>query len=218
MQSVTGIRRSIFAAACAGLLLAACASPQATLHGDAAHPAAQRWLRTELYFGVGPVDDADGAANEKRWREFLDREVTPRFPDGLSVFDVYGQWRSQGHSEIERLHSERVVDPARGYAAAWCGHRGNPRCVEARNRRPVGAARHAARRGVFLDRPRNRKPFVSGVAVRSAAKAQHRIREACGLSISRVGALLGANGIFKVGSRFPGGKKISPRMNANKRE
>jgi hypothetical protein len=109
MESVTGIRRSIFAAACAGLLLAACASPQATLHGDAAHPAAQRWLRTELYFGVGPVDDADGAANEKRWREFLDREVTPRFPDGLSVFDVYGQWRSQGHSDIERLHSKELL-------------------------------------------------------------------------------------------------------------
>ncbi len=80
MESVTGIRRSIFAAACAGLLLAACASPQATLHGDAAHPAAQRWLRTELYFGVGPVDDADGAANEKRWREFSTAKSRRAFP------------------------------------------------------------------------------------------------------------------------------------------
>jgi hypothetical protein len=45
----------------------------------------------ELYFGravegAGDVSDAD-------WRDFVDREVTPRFPDGLSVGDVYGQWR-----------------------------------------------------------------------------------------------------------------------------
>ena len=109
MKGAAGIRRSIFAAACAGLLLAGCAAPQAALHGDSAHPAAQRWLRTELYFGIGPVDDANVAANEKHWRDFLDREVTPRFPDGLSVYDVYGQWRSQGHSEIERLHSKELL-------------------------------------------------------------------------------------------------------------
>jgi hypothetical protein len=46
----------------------------------------------ELFFGrnvgwTGQVSDAD-------WRAFLDEEVTPRFPDGLSVGDVYGQWRS----------------------------------------------------------------------------------------------------------------------------
>jgi hypothetical protein len=42
----------------------------------------------ELFFGretgwTGQVSDAD-------WRSFLDAEVTPRFPDGLSVDAVYG--------------------------------------------------------------------------------------------------------------------------------
>jgi hypothetical protein len=104
-----------------GLLLNACVATlpaphlaPSTLTGDAAHPdAASNWVRTELYFGVGLVSDqgeeANFAANEKRWREFLDREVTPRFPDGLSVYDVYGQWRTQGQTKIERLHSKEVM-------------------------------------------------------------------------------------------------------------
>src|SRR5579883_2722073 len=104
-----------------GLLLSACAttatqqhSAPSTLAGDAAHPdAASKWVRTELYFGVGVISDhgeeANAAVNEKRWRDFLDREVTPRFPDGLSVYDVYGQWRTQGQEKIERLHSKEVM-------------------------------------------------------------------------------------------------------------
>lgn len=103
------------------LLLSGCvATPPATkpvsstLAGDAAHPATTtNWVRTELYFGVGVISDAgeeaDAAANAKRWHDFLDREVTPRFPDGLSVFDVYGQWRTQGQAHIERLHSKVIM-------------------------------------------------------------------------------------------------------------
>jgi len=45
----------------------------------------------ELVFGrnIGAalgVSDAD-------WKTFLDQEITPRFPDGLTVFDAAGQWR-----------------------------------------------------------------------------------------------------------------------------
>lgn len=102
-------QRRLLLLAGSGLLLCACAAPQATLRGDAAHPPGEHWLRTELYFGIGPVDDANAAAHERRWHDFLDREVTPRFPDGLSVYDVYGQWRSQGLAEIERLHSRELL-------------------------------------------------------------------------------------------------------------
>jgi len=35
--------------------------------------------------------------------------VTPRFPDGLSVQDVYGQWRDNKKSTIERLRSKLLV-------------------------------------------------------------------------------------------------------------
>jgi hypothetical protein len=47
--------------------------------------------RLEFYFG-GDVGAA-GGVSEADWRGFLETEVTPRFPDGLSVSDLYGQWR-----------------------------------------------------------------------------------------------------------------------------
>jgi len=64
-----------------------------TLHGDPAHPSQTAgWVDTRLYFGLGPADDPTKGTSEAAWRDFLDKEVTPRFPDGLSVMDIYGQW------------------------------------------------------------------------------------------------------------------------------
>lgn len=97
------------------LLLAACAtSPatgtSATLQGDAAHPGqTQGWVDTRLYFGLGPADRPDQGISESSWRGFLDKEVTPRFPDGLSVLDVYGQWQGKQETQPERLHSKLLV-------------------------------------------------------------------------------------------------------------
>ncbi len=99
-------------------LLAGCghrpvqAAPAAapTLQGDAAHPGTtQGWVRTELYFGLGPADHPDQGINEAQWRDFLDREVTPRFPAGLSVEDVYGQWLGKGKVTPERLRSKVLI-------------------------------------------------------------------------------------------------------------
>jgi hypothetical protein len=47
--------------------------------------------RYELYFGATRQDGAP--ITEAEWLAFLEAEVTPRFPDGLSVIDLYGQWR-----------------------------------------------------------------------------------------------------------------------------
>src|SRR5439155_9219680 len=44
-------------------------------------------LDIELLLGRGKASDA-------RWRQFLTREVTPRFPDGLTVYETIGQWRN----------------------------------------------------------------------------------------------------------------------------
>lgn len=81
-----------------------------TLSGDAAHPGrAANWVDTRLYFGLGPADHPEQGISEARWREFLDREVTSRFPDGLSVLDVYGQWQGKGQSTPERLRSKVLI-------------------------------------------------------------------------------------------------------------
>jgi len=64
---------------------------------------------TKLYFGLGPADHPEQGISETKWREFLDREVTPRFPDGLSVLDAYGQWRGKGQTQTERERSKLLI-------------------------------------------------------------------------------------------------------------
>jgi len=51
----------------------------------------------------------DDVISQQRWTEFLDKEVTPRFPDGFSVLDAYGQWRDHGAPEPERLRTKVIV-------------------------------------------------------------------------------------------------------------
>jgi hypothetical protein len=88
-------------------------APQATaptLSGDPAHPGQTAgWVDTKLYFGLGPADNPDRGVSEAQWRAFLDKEVTPRFPDGLSVVDVYGQWQSAKRPAPERLRSKMLI-------------------------------------------------------------------------------------------------------------
>lgn len=86
------------------------AATAATLSGDPAHPGqTSGWVDSRLYFGLGPADHLDQGISEARWREFLDKEVTPRFPDGLSVADIYGQWLSKGKTVPERLRSKVLI-------------------------------------------------------------------------------------------------------------
>jgi hypothetical protein len=110
--------RRVFLAPLLALALAACAHQPTsfsavtapTLQGDAAHPpSAKGWVDTKLYFGLGPADHPEQGVSEADWRGFLDREVTPRFPDGLSVVDVYGQWRGKGKTTTERLRSKMLM-------------------------------------------------------------------------------------------------------------
>jgi Protein of unknown function (DUF3574) len=50
-------------------------------------------MDVELLFGRNVGDKL--VVTEKDWAAFLTREVTPRFPDGLTVFDTSGQMRSK---------------------------------------------------------------------------------------------------------------------------
>ncbi|MDE3186964.1 MAG: DUF3574 domain-containing protein [Acidobacteriota bacterium] len=109
---------SFFAALVLAIALAGCArAPVATspatapiLTGDPAHPGLTRgWVNTKLYFGLGPADQPGKGISEAEWRVFLDRQVTPRFPDGLSVLDVYGQWQGKNESAPERLRSKMLI-------------------------------------------------------------------------------------------------------------
>jgi hypothetical protein len=43
------------------------------------------------------------------WRRFVDEEVTPRFPDGLSVTDVEGQYRNEDGTTVRERSKELIV-------------------------------------------------------------------------------------------------------------
>ena len=48
------------------------------------------YMRTTLYFGL---NRRAGNISEGQWKTFLREEVTPRFPQGLTVWQAGGQWR-----------------------------------------------------------------------------------------------------------------------------
>jgi hypothetical protein len=110
------VRAGLFAPLLA-LALVACAHKPAqpvatapTLRGDAAHPGAtEGWVDTKLYFGLGPADHPEHGMSEADWRAFLDKELTPRFPDGLSVVDIYGQWQGKNQTTPERLRTKMLI-------------------------------------------------------------------------------------------------------------
>jgi len=86
----------------------AAAAPSLT--GDPNHPGETKgWVDTKLYFGLGPSDQPEKGISEAQWRDFLDKQVTPRFPSGLSVVEVYGQWQGKNQPAPERLRSKMLI-------------------------------------------------------------------------------------------------------------
>ncbi len=53
--------------------------------------------RVELYFGAG-------RSGRGAWRRFLSEVVTPRFPDGLTSLEAFGQWRGSRGLAREPAH------------------------------------------------------------------------------------------------------------------
>jgi hypothetical protein len=62
-------------------------------------PAGQEAHRTaQLFFGRN-IGDKPGVS-EADFRKFMDEDVTPKFPDGLTVMDGGGQWRGEENKLI----------------------------------------------------------------------------------------------------------------------
>ena len=60
----------------------------------------------ELMFGRN-IGNRLGVS-EAAWARFVAREMTPRFPDGLTVVDATGQWRDTDTGKVVREPSKRV--------------------------------------------------------------------------------------------------------------
>jgi len=62
-------------------------------------------LRAELFFGR-TIGDRFGVT-DRLWQIYVDRELTPRFPEGFTVVDGKGQWRED--DAIMREASKIVI-------------------------------------------------------------------------------------------------------------
>jgi hypothetical protein len=66
---------------------------------DPGRPAASEiWSRTELYFGTSKPDGT--VVTDPEFAQFIDRAVTPRFPDGLTLLTGYGQFKNSAGTII----------------------------------------------------------------------------------------------------------------------
>lgn len=63
-------------------------------------------MSVDLYFGRDGVSQAD-------WREYLERSIVARFPDGMTVFDAAGSWRDPktGRTQDEASNVVRLILP-----------------------------------------------------------------------------------------------------------
>ncbi len=50
------------------------------------------FVKSELYLGMAKPDGT--LVTEDEWKNFLEKSVTSRFPDGLTVVDAYGQYKN----------------------------------------------------------------------------------------------------------------------------
>lgn len=95
----------------AALLLAGCAPAMAPTAPVAAPAAEQAWVADRLFFGRDIP--GGGTVSEEAWTAFLAEVVTPRFPDGLTIWRAEGQWRdAQGAIVREASFVVEVFHPA----------------------------------------------------------------------------------------------------------
>ena len=99
------MRRAVRPTLCA--MLFAAQMTGASAQGSTCPPPQKPMLDVELLLGRGKASDA-------RWRDFLAREVSPRFPDGLTACETAGQWRDPARNVIVREKSRvlRMIVPA----------------------------------------------------------------------------------------------------------
>ena len=71
--------------------------------------------RYELFFGGTHQDGR--LITEDQWLAFLDAEVTPRFPDGLTVLEASGQWEGADGAVVRERSKQLILLYPRAAAA-----------------------------------------------------------------------------------------------------
>ncbi|WP_276724971.1 DUF3574 domain-containing protein [Pantoea septica] len=85
--------RSVALSVALAALLAGCQAPRPLpppTKPIAVCAGGEMMMQTTLWFGLSKPQG--GMVSRDDWQQFLDKEVTPRFKAGLSVYDASGQW------------------------------------------------------------------------------------------------------------------------------
>lgn len=91
---------------CAGTHLPVAAANSAVLTAPCGSSGTAEYVRTELYFGRSIP--GGGTVTDATFVQFLDQEVTPRFPAGFTVVSARGQYR-QADGVIAHEPSEMLI-------------------------------------------------------------------------------------------------------------
>ena len=95
------------------LLLAGCQTPPGTItqSSSANTPkpvcaGGDMMMQTTLWFGMSKPQG--GTVSEQEWQQFVDSDVTPRFKEGLSVYNAKGQWLGE-NGKLARENSKALM-------------------------------------------------------------------------------------------------------------
>jgi hypothetical protein len=83
-------RFPVIALAASGLLCSRAPAQTIVPTETVCGPLGTAYMRTTLYFGL---NRKAGNISESQWKTFLREEVTPWFPQGLTVWQAGGQWK-----------------------------------------------------------------------------------------------------------------------------
>jgi Protein of unknown function (DUF3574) len=92
--------------AAAAIVLALAWSGSATAQTSECHSGLKPQKVAQLLFGRKIGDRI--AVSEAQWGRFVEREISPRFPDGLTVLDAKGAWRDTARRTIVHEPSKVV--------------------------------------------------------------------------------------------------------------
>jgi hypothetical protein len=84
-----------------------CAAPMGAAGAGCPFAGQRPMLVVQLFFGQSVGDG--GVVSDQDWTAFVADTVTPHFPDGLSVYDAYGQWMNAGTKQIGRERTKVIV-------------------------------------------------------------------------------------------------------------
>ncbi|WP_029685033.1 DUF3574 domain-containing protein [Tatumella saanichensis] len=87
------------------------ASPAPVMAPQAACQHGEVQMQTTLWFGLSRKHASLISATD--WQTFINKDVTPRFKDGLSVYDAKGQWMGDdGRLARENSKALMLIHPA----------------------------------------------------------------------------------------------------------